>query len=73
MDNRIEVTAKWDADAAVWYVDECSVPGVVTEARTLDDLMTKVARMAADLEEDEGGLTHPLPVHLQAFRERLVA
>jgi len=73
MGNRIDVTAKWDADAAVWYVDECSVSGVVTEAATLDELMVKVARMAVDLGEDEDGFAHPVPVHLQAFRERLVA
>jgi len=73
MDNKIDVTAKWDADAAVWYVDECSVPGVVTEATTLDELMVKVARMAADLGEDEDALTYLVPVHLQAYRERLVA
>jgi len=51
MDNRIDVTAKWDADAAVWYVDECSVAGVVTEAATLDELMAKVEQMAADLRD----------------------
>jgi len=73
MDNRIDVTAKWDADAAVWYVDECSVPGLVTEATTLDELMAKVARMAADLGEDEASFAHPAPVYLQAFREPLAA
>jgi len=73
MSSAIKVAAKWDADAAVWYVDECSVPGVVTEAATLDELMLKVARMAVDLGEDADISTNPVPVHLQAFRERLVA
>jgi len=73
MDNTIDVTAKWDADAAVWYVDECSVPGVVTEATTLDELMVKVSRMAADLGEDEETFAHSIPVHLHAFREPLAA
>jgi len=73
MGNRIDVTAKWDDEAEVWYVETCSVAGLVTEAATLDELMFKVARMAADLGDEEEPFAYPAPVHLQAFREPLVA
>jgi len=73
MGSKIDVTAKWDAEAAVWYVETCSVPGLVTEAATLDELMFKVECIAADLRGEEELLEHPVPVHLQAFREPLVA
>ncbi|MCJ2059248.1 DUF1902 domain-containing protein [Methylobacterium sp. J-048] len=46
------IRCTWDPDAAVWYVSESDVPGVVTEAETLDALRHKLPGMIQDLLED---------------------
>lgn len=70
---RIHITAEWDEEAGVWYVAECSLPGLVTEAPTADELLAKVAAMIADLVE----CTHDhdaceVPIDLVAHRASVV-
>ena len=38
----IVVTAKYDDDANVWYVEESNVPGLRTEAPTIEALRAKL-------------------------------
>jgi len=69
----VEVKAGFDEEAGVWFVDDCSVPGLVTEAPTLDALFEKVALMAVDLLDlDDKAATEYVPVHLLAQRDARV-
>jgi hypothetical protein len=43
------VVAQWDAEAQVWVATSDDVPGLVTEADTLDALGKKLAVMVPEL------------------------
>lgn len=43
----------WDEEAGVWFVQETDIPGLVTEAPTLDALRSKLPVMVQDLLGDE--------------------
>jgi predicted RNase H-like HicB family nuclease len=47
----IVVTAAWDDEAQVWVAESDDVPGLVTEADTLEALRRKLPGMIADLSE----------------------
>ena len=48
---RFQVEAAFDKDAGVWFVCESNVPGLATEAPTLDALVDKLAVMIPELSE----------------------
>ena len=43
------VVAKWDTEAGVWYVAETDVPGLSTEASTIEQLNKKLRVMIPEL------------------------
>ena len=45
------IEATWDAEAKVWVAESEDVPGLVTEAATLDELITKLMVMIPELLE----------------------
>ena len=45
------VACLWDAEASVWYVAETDVPGLATEAATLEEMERKLMRMIPELLE----------------------
>ena len=47
----IVVTAKYDDDASVWYVEESNVLGLRTEAPTIEALRAKLPGLIEDLVE----------------------
>jgi predicted RNase H-like HicB family nuclease len=47
------VRCAWDADAAVWYISDSDVPGLATEATSLEALRQKLPGMIQDLLEDD--------------------
>ncbi len=49
----IRVRADWDADASVWVAESPDVPGLATEADTLEALQAKLPAMIDDLIEAE--------------------
>lgn len=51
------ITAKWDGDAAVWVATSDEVPGLVTEAGTLEDLVVKLRVMVPEMLEANGVLS----------------
>jgi predicted RNase H-like HicB family nuclease len=51
------VRAAWDDEAKVWYIQESDIPGLATEAATLEELRRKVPLMIQDLLEGEA--EHP--------------
>lgn len=54
MHKPIYVHAEWDADAGVWFAESRDVPGLATEASTVELLMQKLAVMIPELLEANG-------------------
>jgi predicted RNase H-like HicB family nuclease len=65
--HRYTVTCLWDDEAHVWYVAETDVPGLVTEAPTLEEMERKLLVMIPEmLELNVPGFTQPVPFDLVA-------
>jgi len=50
----IRVEATWDDEAQVWVATSDDVPGLVTEAKTTEELKAKLRRMIPELIEENG-------------------
>lgn len=48
------VRAEWDANASVWVATSDDVPGLVTEARTVEGLDAKLKTLVPELLEANG-------------------
>lgn len=48
------VRAEWDADAAVWVATSDDVPGLATEAATIEALDAKLKNMVPELLQANG-------------------
>jgi predicted RNase H-like HicB family nuclease len=46
---RYTVTCHWDEEARVWYVAETDVPGLATEAETVEAMEQKLLTMVPEL------------------------
>lgn len=53
-DLEFRVVAKWDDEAKVWYVSDSNVPGLATEAETMDELLRKLQVMVPEMLELNG-------------------
>lgn len=79
MTQPFDIFVGWDAEAQVWYVTDSSVPGLATEADTLEALVEKVRMMVLELLElndHPAALRHgtDVPIHVHADRlERIRA
>lgn len=64
----ILVRARWDEVAAIWVASCEDVPGLVTEADTLEELRDKVLVMIPELLEANGVMSDlaEIPVHILA-------
>jgi predicted RNase H-like HicB family nuclease len=58
------VSCEWDPEAQVYYVADSDVPGLASEAPTLEALESKLHRMIPELLELNAGL---LPDQVVAF------
>lgn len=56
MTKTYKVTAFWDEEASVWVAEGENLPGLVTEAPTIEALMKKLDVMIPDLLEARGEL-----------------
>ena len=67
------VTCQWDPEASVWYVSESDVPGLVTEADTLDEMERKLLVMIPELLNlnDPGSAVAAVPFELIARKNEL--
>ena len=53
---KLLVTAQWDDEAKVWVATSQDIPGLVTEAPSLDALLERVLAVAPELLEDNAPL-----------------
>jgi predicted RNase H-like HicB family nuclease len=66
-----KVTAFWDQEASVWVAESQDVPGLVTEADTVEQLVAKLRTMVPELLEANGVLgndVEDVPIRLIAER-----
>jgi predicted RNase H-like HicB family nuclease len=66
-----KVTAFWDPEASVWVAESEDVPGLVTEADTVEQLVAKLRVMVPELLEANGVLgadVEDVPIRLIAER-----
>ncbi len=56
MADKYVVTAEWDDEAEVWVASSEDVPGLVTEAATLDALYARVVAVVPELLDDNAHL-----------------
>ena len=66
MGRLIVVRALWDPEGSVWVAESENVPGLVTEAETVEALEAKLPGLIQDLLEDENGNEVELPVQIIA-------
>jgi predicted RNase H-like HicB family nuclease len=74
MGHLIVVRATWDSETEVWTAESPDLPGLVTEASSLDELDAKLPDLIRDLlEEDDdkdGGYEVPVEV-IASFSRRI--
>ena len=66
------VRAAWDEEAKVWYVEDSDVPGLATEAATLEGLKQRVREIIPDLLEGETGVPDELDIEFIAYSHEKV-
>ena len=74
---QITVHAEWDPEAKVWVATSDDVPGLITEANTVEALAEKLSVMIPELLEANRALVdssvRELPINLIAHREQLIS
>ena len=74
---QITVNAEWDPEAKVWVATSDDVPGLITEAETVEALAEKLSAMIPELLEANGTFVgdsvREVPFNLIAHREQLVS
>jgi predicted RNase H-like HicB family nuclease len=73
---KIEVRAEWDSEAQVWVASSDDVPGLITEAETLELLKAKLYVMIPELLEANGVLAEDklreIPLSLTAHSQEVI-
>jgi hypothetical protein len=71
------VSAKWNPEAKVWAATGDDVPGLITEAETVEALAEKLSVIIPELLEANGTLVgsavREVPINLIAHREELIS
>ena len=70
----LRVDAAWDDEASVWVATSDDVPGLVTEAETLEELRSKLIDLVPELlaENDPTADRSSLPVEIVATQHLLI-
>ena len=62
----IVLRATWDSEAGVWVAQSEDVPGLVTEAESIEALEAKLPGLIQDLLGEDEGYEIEVPVHIIA-------
>jgi predicted RNase H-like HicB family nuclease len=62
----ITILAHWDDEAAGWWAESPDLPGLVTEAATIEALMERVKAVLPDLLAANGTAYDEIPIELIA-------
>ena len=60
----LTVRAEWDSEAGVWVAESDDVPGLVTEADTLERLVERLRVLVPELLELNGAVERAAPIEL---------
>ncbi|HET7711469.1 MAG TPA: DUF1902 domain-containing protein [Thermoanaerobaculia bacterium] len=76
--NIYHVQADWDAEAGVWVATSADIPGLATEAETIEALTHRLRRMIHELLEANGLLpagiqSGAIAFELTSHRQELVS
>ena len=71
MTQKYLVRAEWDSEALVWVASSDNVPGLVTEADTIEALETKLQTMVPELLEANGHLRSGDCIQFEVFAHRV--
>jgi predicted RNase H-like HicB family nuclease len=74
MKTEYEIKAMWDPDAGVWVASSEEVPGLCTEAETLEILIEKLKTIVRELLQVNGVVfpPHQLSFHIVSERTEMV-
>jgi len=75
MHNKIQIKAFWDSDALVWVAESDDVPGLITEAETMEKLIDKLHILIPELLQENEMLSTELqeiPFDLHSERKETV-
>lgn len=68
----VKIEAEWDAEASVWVAESEDVPGLATEAATIEEMIVKLRELVPDLLQANGiplqTEDHELPFDVVASR-----
>ena len=69
------VRADWDEEAQVWVATSEDIPGLATEASTIEALMTRLEVMVPELLELNGAALgeSEVSLNLQAYRDSKIS
>lgn len=67
MTTKLLVTAQWDDEASMWVASSDDIPGLTTEASTLDGLLARVLAVAPELMSDNAHLLEHRPLAGETF------
>ena len=67
MRQHVIVRASWDEEAQVWYVHDSDIPGLSTEAASLEELRERLRVIIPDLLSDRPDIPPELEVDLIAY------
>lgn len=67
--NEISITASWDPEAQVWVAVSDDVPGLVTEACSLQKLISKLQVLVPELCEVNSHLMNPPSGKISIFAD----
>jgi predicted RNase H-like HicB family nuclease len=69
-DHTYQVKAVWDDEAGVWVASSDDVPGLVTEAATVEELVKKLEVLIPELLEANNALPHAREIPFEVLSER---
>ena len=67
----IEIKAFWDDEAEVWVAESDDVPGLITEAATMELLIERLQILIPELMELNCGKKGPFPFHIVSERNAI--
>lgn len=62
------VEAFWDSESCVWVATSHDIPGLATEAETVEALSSKLKIMIPELMQACGSAAAPIPFYLHTHR-----
>jgi len=72
----INVQALWDGEAQVWVASSDDVPGLITEAETMESLLAKLRVLIPELLQANGMMASneqiDIPLNLFSRREEII-